>query len=283
MTEIIDSHQHFWVLGMEGYDQSFLSDKKRAKIRQSYLPQDLEAATSTTPVNRSIFVQTQHHVAENDWALALADRHDFIAGVVGWVDLASTSCEDQILTYKDYPKFVGVRHVTHDEPDKDFILRDDVLKGLALLEKHQLPFDLLFFQHHLHHAVTLAKAFPKLRLVIDHLSNPSIAEGLFGLWEKNFRAAAEFPNIFCKLSGMITQASWKTWTASDLQPYVDIAIEAFGPNRLMFGSDWPVCLLAGTYPEVYNSLNQILTRLDESERMQILGITAQRFYQLPKP
>ncbi len=283
MTEIIDSHQHFWVLGMEGYDQSFLSDKKRAKIRQSYLPQDLEAATSTTPVNRSIFVQTQHHVAENDWALALADRHDFIAGVVGWVDLASTSCEDQILTYKDYPKFVGVRHVTHDEPDKDFILRDDVLKGLALLEKHQLPFDLLFFQHHLHHAVTLAKAFPKLRLVIDHLSNPSIAEGLFGLWEKNFRAAAEFPNIFCKLSGMITQASWKTWTASDLQPYVDIAIEAFGPNRLMFGSDWPVCLLAGTYPEVYNSLNQTLTRLDESERMQILGITAQRFYQLPKP
>ena len=227
-------------------------------------------------------MQTQHHIAENDWALALADRYDFIAGVVGWVDLASTSCEDQVLTYKDNPKFVGVRHVTHDEPDKDFILCDDVLKGLALLEKHQLPFDLLFFQHHLHHAVTLAKAFPKLRLVIDHLSNPSIAEGLFGLWEKNFRAAAEFPNIFCKLSGMITQASWKTWTASDLQPYVDIAIEAFGPNRLMFGSDWPVCLLAGTYPEVYNSLNQTLTRLDESERMQILGITAQRFYQLPK-
>ena len=267
---------------MDGFDQSFLAEEKRAKIRQTYLPENLESAISTTPVSRTIFVQTQHNLAENNWVLELADQNNFIAGVVGWVDLASVSCEDQILAYKDHPKFVGARHVTHDEPDKNFIVRDDVLRGLALLEKHQVPFDLLFFQCHLHHAVTLAKRFPGLPLVLDHLSNPSIAEGQFALWEENFRAAAEFPNIFCKLSGMITRASWKTWKTSDLQPYVDIAIEAFGPDRLMFGSDWPVCLLAGTYPEVYDSLDQTLRRLDNRERMQILGVTAQQFYKLNK-
>ena len=265
MAEIIDSHQHFWVLGMNGYDQSFLAGEKRAKIRKTYLPENLESAINTTPVTRTIFVQTQHHVEENDWVLELAHQHNFIAGVVGWVDLASVSCEEQILAYKDHPKFVGVRHVTHDEPDENFIVRNDVLRGLALLEKHQVPFDLLFFQHHLHHAVTLAKRFPELPLVLDHLSNPNIAEGQMSSWEENFRAAAEFPNIFCKLSGMITRALWDTWEPSDLQPYVDIAIEAFGPDRLMFGSDWPVCLLAGSYQEVYNSLIQTLSKLCELE------------------
>jgi L-fuconolactonase len=170
--------------------------------------------------------------------------------------------------------------VTHDEPDDDFIIRDDVIRGLKVLEKHEVPFDLLFHVRHLHHAATLARRLPYLRMVIDHLAKPEIGAGRVEPWRTQFQEAARFSNIYCKLSGMVTEADWENWKPDDLKPYVEVALDAFGPERCMFGSDWPVCILAGTYEEVYNALLECIGSLSESEKSRILGGTAAEYYGL---
>jgi L-fucono-1,5-lactonase len=249
-------------------------------IRRSFLPEDLATHIGNVGVERTVFVQTQHNVEENRWVLGLAEQHDFIAGVVGWVDLASDECESQLLEFKDHPKFVGIRHVTQDEPDNDFIIRDDVVRGLRVLEKHSVPFDLLFYTKHLRHAASLATMLPGLPMVIDHLAKPKIKDGIIDGWREDLQSAAQHPNIYCKLSGMITEADWNRWKPSDLRPYVETALEAFGPERCMFGSDWPVCELAGSYQQVYEALREIVGDLSPSELEQIFGGTATRFYGL---
>ena len=279
MSFVVDSHQHFWQLS-EPFDYKWLNAPQLEPIRRDYLPNHLEPLIRRAGVDRTIIVQTQHNLRENDWALSLADKYDFIAGVVGWIDLASPDCERQLEKYRQHPKFVGVRHVTHDEPDPDFIVRDDVLRGLKTLEKHRVPFDLLFFVKHLHHATTLAQRLPELPLVLDHLAKPMITARRLDNWEATFREAASFPNVYCKLSGLVTEADWRAWTPADLKPYVEIALEAFGPARCMFGSDWPVCELAGSYGEVCAALRELLGAVSESETAQILGQTAISFYSL---
>ena len=274
----IDAHQHFWELGRFDYD--WLNAEALTPIRRSFLPNDLKPLIDEVGIDKTIFVQTQHNVAENHWVLDLAEQNEFIAGVVGWVDLASEQCEQQLLEFKDRKKFVGVRHVTHDEPDVDFIVRADVIKGLKVLERHGVPFDLLFFTQHLKHTATLATACPELPLVIDHLAKPEIKHQRFDNWIENFRAAARFPNVYCKLSGMVTEANWQAWTAEDLRPYLETAIECFGPERCMFGSDWPVCELAASYRQVHEALLSTINSLTESEQAAILGRTAEHFYQL---
>ena len=274
----IDSHQHFWELGRFGYE--WLNAEACAPIKKTYLPSDLKPHLDATGVDKSIFVQTQHNVAENEWILELCEQNDFLAGMVGWIDLASSDCEAQLEKFKGNPYFVGIRHVTHDEPDDNFIVRDDVLRGLAVLEKHKMPFDLLFFVKHLHHAKTLGEKFPNLPMVIDHLSKPEIKDQRFDNWEANFRAAAKFPNVYCKISGMITEADWENWKPADLKPYIDIAIDAFGPERCMYGSDWPVCELAGSYEQVIGAARDALSGLSASEQEMIFGGTAQEFYGL---
>jgi L-fuconolactonase len=288
----LDSHQHFWQLGR--FDTSWLDVPRHARIRRDYLPADLKPLIDAAGVQRTVFVQTQHAIEENRWALQLANEHDWIAGVVGWVDLAGPECEEQLLEFTSQPKFVGLRHVTQDEPDVDFIVRPDVLRGLKVLQKHDVPFDLLFYVKHLHHAQRLARELPDLRMVIDHLSKPRIREQaasrtlkasgtLLALddWEANFRAAAKCPNVWCKLSGMITEADWRNWKPADLRPYVQVALEAFGPERLMFGSDWPVCELAGSYQQVMDALNEALGPISPTERERIFGGTGRDFYRLP--
>ncbi|MFO0876160.1 MAG: amidohydrolase family protein [Gemmataceae bacterium] len=279
MTPEIDAHQHFWQLS-QPFNYRWLDAPALAPIRRDYLPNHLEVLLQPTPVRRSIFVQTQHDVRENRWVLQLAEQHDFIAGVVGWVDLAGEACEEQLLEFVRHPKFVGVRHVTQDEPDDNFIVRPEVLRGLRVLERHGVPFDLLFYVKHLRHVPTLARHLPTLPLVIDHLAKPSIREKSLDDWEADFREAARFPNVYCKLSGMITEANWTSWTAADLRPYVQIALEAFGPARCMYGSDWPVCELAGTYEQVYQALNEALGPLSPDEHRQIFSETARQFYGL---
>jgi L-fuconolactonase len=212
--------------------------------------------------------------------LKLAEQNDFIAGVVGWVDLASEKCEDQLAEFKDHPKFVGIRHIVHDEPDDDFIVRPEILRGLKVLQKHKVPYDLLFFAKHLKHAVRLGQELPELPMVIDHLSKPKIKDHITAGWIDELKAAAKFPNMYCKLSGMVTEADWNQWKPADLKPYVEAALEAFGPERCMYGSDWPVCELAGTYEQVYNALIAVLGPISDSERAQILGGTAKKFYSL---
>lgn len=274
---ILDAHQHFWQRS-QPFDYRWLDAPPLARIRRDYLPADLEPLIRAAGVERTVFVQTQHHVAENRWALGLADRHDWIAGVVGWVDLASPDCERQVREFRAHRKFVGVRHITQDEPDDDFIIRDDVLRGLKVLEKHRVPFDLLFHVRHLPHAATLAARLPDLPLVIDHLAKPHIKAGRTDGWLEPLRAAARFPNVFCKLSGMITEAAWQTWRPADLRPYVQAALDAFGPSRCLFGSDWPVCELAGSYQQVLDALLETLGPISADERAAVLGGTASRFY-----
>ena len=279
MATTIDAHQHYWQLS-QPFDYSWLDAPELAAIRRDYLPSDLEPLIQSVGVDRTIFVQTQHNVAESRWVLGMAEQNDFIAGVVGWVDLASEHCEEQLLEFKDHPKFVGIRHVTQDEPDDDFIIRDDVIRGLKVLQQHNVPFDLLFYVKHLHHAATLAEQLPDLPMVIDHLAKPQIKDHRTDNWIDNFKNASQYPNIYCKLSGMITEADWKNWKPEDLRPYVETAIEAFGPERCMFGSDWPVCELAGTYEQVYNALVDVVGPIGDSERERIFGGTAAEFYRL---
>ncbi len=279
MSHVIDAHQHFWQLS-QPFNFGWLDTPGLEPIRRDYLPEDLAPQLAQTGVDGSVFVQTQHDVAENRWVLRLAEQYDFIAGVVGWVDLTSETCESQLLEFKDHPKFVGIRHVTQDEPDDDFIIRPDVVRGLQVLEKHQVPFDLLFYVRHLKHAAPLANSLPDLPLVIDHLAKPLIAAGTTAGWRDDLRAAARHPNVYCKLSGMVTEADWNDWKPADLRPYVDTALEAFGPQRCMFGSDWPVCELAATYAEVHGALREIVGQLGSDELDMIFGGTASRFYRL---
>ena len=262
------------------FDHSWQERPGMEKICKSFLPSDLVPLLQQAGIDRSVFVQTQHNTAENRWVLQLAEQHDFIAGVVGWVDLASDQCEEQLSEFKEHPKFVGVRHVTHDEPDANYIVRDEVIRGLSILQRHGVPFDLLFYVKHLHHAERLARELPDLPMVIDHLSKPEIRVGKMDPWRDHFAAAARYENVYCKLSGMITEADWQSWQPSQLKPYVETAVELFGPNRLMYGSDWPVCELAGTYQQQIDALHECLGKLSSSETAAIFGGTATKFYGL---
>jgi L-fuconolactonase len=275
---VIDSHQHFWDLKATAKD--WLKAPGHRPLRKTFLPRHLEPLLRRAGVDRTVFVQTEHDLAENRWALELADRHPWIAGVVGWVDLAARDVEDRLLEFRRHPKAVGIRHIVQDEPDPNFVVRPAVLRGLKILEKHRVPFDLLFYVKHLKHAPTVARECPDLPLVLDHFSKPLIREARLLGWIDEFRAAARFPNVHCKLSSLVTQADWKRWTVADLRPYVHVALDLFGPDRLMWGSDWPVCLLASSYQRWMNAARELLAPLSNSDRSKILGGTAARFYGL---
>jgi L-fuconolactonase len=277
---IIDSHHHFWDRSLSQFDYSWQEDAELEKICQSFLPEHLKPQIDATGVDKTIFVQTQHDLLENEWAFGLAESHDWIAGIVGWVDLASPDCEAQVERLKENSKFVGVRHVVQDEPDDDFILRDDILRGLQVLEKYNVPYDLLFYVKHLKHASTLAEKFPDLKLVINHLAKPQIKHHQLEGWIEHFKIAAKHPNVWCKLSGLATEADWNSWKPEDLKIYVDAAIEHFGSERCMFGSDWPVCELAGSYQDVFDAMIQCIGGVSEGEREKIMGLNAAEFYGL---
>ena len=280
MAVVIDSHQHFWDRSVEGFDYSWHESEAMGPLRRDFMPDDLRPLMKQSGVDYSVVVQTQHTVEENRWALGLADEHSFIAGVVGWVDLASRDCGGQVDEFTAHDKFVGVRHITQDEVDDNFIISEPIVRGLKVLEKNGVPFDLLFYTQHLPHALPLARKVPDLPMVIDHLSKPHIRERRMDDWLDNMKAAASAENICCKLSGMVTEADWKNWQPNDLKPYVQAALELFGPDRLMFGTDWPVCTLAGTYQQVVDALNDALGPISDAERDAIFGGTATRFYGL---
>jgi L-fuconolactonase len=275
---VIDAHQHFWDLTR--FDYPWMSGPELEPLRRNFLPDDLAPLLGPAGVDRTIFVQARHSLEESRWVLELSERHGFLAGVVGWVDLASEACAEQLAELRRHPGLVGIRHITHDEPDDDWIVREDVLRGLAVLERSAVPFDLLLRPRHLRHVPTLARRLPDLPMVIDHLAKPLIREGRMEGWREDFEAAARFPNIHCKLSGMVTEADWLAWTPADLAPYVRVALEAFGPERLMFGSDWPVSTLCASYAQVAEALGEALGPISADERAQILGGTAERFYGL---
>ena len=279
MPQIIDSHQHFWQLS-DPSKYSWLDTPTHAPIRRDYLPGDLAPILKAEGIGRSVFVQTRHDLDETRWALGLAKEHEILAGVVGWVDLASEACEDQLLELRSDPNLVGIRHVVQDEPDDDFLIRPEILRGLKVLERHGVPFDVLIYPRHLRHVPTLARALPALAMVIDHLAKPGIKGHRTDDWLGPFRDASAFPNVSCKLSGLITEADWEGWAPGDLAPYVRVALDTFGPNRLMYGSDWPVCELAGTYAAARRALDDALGPITPSEHAAIYGGNATRFYRL---
>ena len=277
---IVDSHHHFWDRALNQFDNTWQENEGLQRICKTFLPTHLKPLIDAAGVDRTVFVQTQHNLEENRWALKLAEQNEWIAGVVGWVDLTSPDCESQLEEFKDHPKFVGVRHVVQDEKNDDFMIQPDVLRGLGVLEQHGVPYDLLFYVKHLKHAVAVANQFPNLKFVIDHLAKPVITESKTEGWIEHFVAASKCDNVWCKLSGMVTEADWENWKPDELKPYIDTALENFGPDKCMFGSDWPVCELAGSYQQVFDALIYCIGGVSDAERDKILGQNAIDFYGL---
>jgi len=274
---IIDSHQHFWQVGR--FDYPWMSSDVTVLYRD-YLPEQLEPVLKETHVSSTVLVQASNSVSESRWLLELADAHSFIAGVVGWVDLASPEVDRQLDELAAHPKFKGVRHLVESEPDDDWLVQPEVLNGLRRLSAFGLTYDLLVHTRHLKHVPRVADACPGLSLVVDHMAKPPIATGEFDSWFRELEPVAKATNIYCKLSGLVTEAKWDSWQPGDLRPYVDAALELFGPGRLMFGSDHPVCLLAASYARVLDSFQELLKELPDDARQKIFSENAIDFYRL---
>jgi len=276
---IIDSHQHFWQVGK--FDYPWMRPDLGV-LYLDYLPSQLKRVLKENGVRETVLVQASNSLAETNWLLALAEEHSFIAGVVGWVDLTAPELEAPLQMLAANSKFKGVRHLVESEPDDDWLVQETVLSGLRTLARYDLSYDLLVHTRHLKHVKIVAESCPELRLVIDHMAKPPIASREIKEWEKEFKSAAGHPNIHCKLSGLVTEANHTSWRPDDLRPYVECALEHFGPQRIMFGSDWPVCLLAASYGQVLESFQLLLAELTTADRERILGVNASEFYRLRK-
>ncbi len=255
-------------------------NEQMGALKRDYLPVDLEPLLKESRFDGSVVVQARQNLEETEWLLDLANRYEFIRGVVGWVDLRSEELEGQLDRFAPHPKLKGVRHVVHDEPDDQFMLGADFRHGIGRLADYGLTYDLLLFPKHLPVASRLVDEFPDQPFVVDHISKPPIARGDLSPWREDIQSLAEFPNVYCKLSGMVTEAEWQAWQPSDFEPYLDVVFEAFGPERLMIGSDWPVCKLAGEHSAVMEIVTNYLKRLSPTEQAGVLGKNCARFYGL---
>jgi L-fuconolactonase len=275
----IDSHQHFWKY--DPHEYPWMTDQL-SRIRRDYLPPELEPELSKVNLDGSIAVQARQTLEESRWLLNLADRYPSIKGVVGWVDLRSEQVWDQLHEFARHPKFVGVRHVVQDEPDDRFMLRPEFLRGLDVLKGFGITYDLLLFPKQLPAAIKVVQQFPEQKFVLDHLAKPSIKPRVLPLWKDQINELAQSKNVLCKVSGLVTEAEWGKWQAEDFHPYLDVVFEAFGEDRLMFGSDWPVCLLSGSYEQVLNIVRNYLEASSESARRKVFGENAASFYGIEK-
>jgi len=274
---ILDSHHHLWKYAPEAYGWM---DGTMEVLKKDYLPGDLEPLLQKQGVSGTVVVQARQSLEETEWLLELAEEHAYIQGVVGWVDLCSPLLGEQLERFAGNPKLVGVRHVVHDEPDDDFMLRADFRRGLGKLQTHALVYDLLLFPKHLNRATGLVKSFPEQRFVLDHLGKPPIKSGRIEPWKSDMAELAAMPNVWCKLSGMVTEADPVSWKQEDFLPYMAAVLESFGPERVMLGSDWPVCELAGTYGEVMEIVLKFISSLSKEEQMMICSQNAIDCYQL---
>ena len=274
---MIDSHQHFWQVGRFEYPW-MTSDL--GVLYRDYLPDDLAPILSRNGVEKTVLVQASNSVAESRWLLNLAEENRFIAGVVGWVDLMSVEIDAQLDELTAHSKFKGVRHLVESEPDDDWIAQPAVLSGLRRLSTYGLSYDLLVHTRHLKYVPLVAESCPELALVIDHVAKPPIAKNEIKEWSQGLKPLASYPNVHCKLSGLVTEANWTSWQTDDLRPFVEFALESFGVDRLMFGSDYPVCLLASTYDRVLESFQEILTDLKNADRDKIFSRNAANFYRV---
>ncbi|HEY7488818.1 MAG TPA: amidohydrolase family protein [Streptosporangiaceae bacterium] len=278
---VVDAHQHFWDLEKVSY--SWLTAELNP-INRTFEPPELEPLLRAAGVDKTVLVQAADSYEDTDAMLARADAYPWIAGVVGWVPLTRPDeAARAVERYGAHRAFAGVRHLIHDDPDPDWVVREPVVESLGILAAAGLAFDVVgVLPRHLEHVVTLAERVPGLRMVIDHLNKPAIKEKGWQPWAALLARAAECPTVYGKVSGLNTAADRETWTAADLRPYVDHALEVFGPRRLMFGSDWPVANLAGDYAKVWRETNAVLADLPEPDRAAIFGGTATEFYRLAR-
>ena len=277
----IDSHQHLWRYSSAEYPWIGAGMER---IARDFLPADLAAVAKPQGIGGSVAVQARQSLAESRWLLERADADPFVRGVVGWVDLRSPDVVAQLEPLAAHPRFVGVRHVVQDEPDPRFLLGEAFVRGLMQLRRFDLTYDLLLYPGQLPAAVELVGMLPEQPFVLDHLAKPRIAQGAawdgFADWRRDIEALARHGNVTCKVSGMVTEAAWRGWKPADFVPYLDVVLAAFGPERLMFGSDWPVCLVAAEYADVVAIVRDFFSQVSSGEQARIFGDTAIRFYGL---
>ncbi|MES2328911.1 MAG: amidohydrolase family protein [Bacteroidota bacterium] len=273
---IVDSHQHFWK-----YDPIVHEwiNGDMSVIRKDFLPGDLWPVFQQNNIECCVAVQADQSEKETDFLIELANTNPFIKGVVGWVDLRAENIKERLEHYKQYPVVKGFRHILQGE-DPSFMLQPDFLRGIAALQEFGFTYDILIFPKHLSSAIELVKQFPEQPFVIDHIAKPFIKDGLIDDWEKGMQTIAQFPNVYCKISGMVTEADWNNWKPEDFTPYLDIVTEAFGVNRLLFGSDWPVCLVAASYEKMLVLVEDYFSSFNTEENAGVFGGNASRFYGL---
>ena len=273
----IDAHQHFWRYDRREY--GWIDDSMVA-LRRDFLPADLKPELQRSGFQGCVAVQARQTLHETRWLLELAERAPFLLGVVGWVDLRSPRLRFELKSFAGNSKLVGVRHVVQSEPDERFLLQPDFLRGIAMLEEFDLSYDILIYSRHLPVAAEFVARFPRQRFVLDHLAKPPIKNGDFDSWARGIRGLASFPNLFCKVSGLVTEADWRAWKHEDMRPYLDVAFECFGPGRLMIGSDWPVCTVAAPYSRVMDVVKNYISKYAAEERNAVLGGNAAKFWRL---
>ncbi len=277
---VVDAHHHFWRYSPAEYGWI---DDRMAALRRDFLPADLQREMRAAGVDAVVSVQARQSVEETRWLLDLAAQNPFIAGVVGWVPLVSPSVAADLAQFAAHPKLVAVRHVLQDEPDPLFMLRADFQAGIRALRAFDLAYDILIYDRHLPQTIELVDRHLSQRFVIDHMAKPSIKERRTEPWARQMRELARRPDVCCKLSGLVTEIGRPNWTVADLRPYVDVVLDAFGPERVLFGSDWPVCLVACGYPRWMEIVQEIIAPLSPTERAAILGGNARRVYRLKDP
>lgn len=274
---IIDSHHHFWKYDPIEYD--WIDDSMKV-IRKDFLPENLKTTIQEAGVDGVISVQARQSVEETDWLIGMAHQNEFIKGVVGWLPLVQKDIEEYLEKYADEKKLKGVRHVIQGEPDPEFMLRKDFNHGISLLKKYSLVYDILIVERQLPNTIRFVDQHPEQVFVLDHIAKPLIGRNELSPWKENIQELAKRENMNCKISGMVTEADYQKWTPSQLLPYIEVILEAFGPDRLLFGSDWPVCLVATTYTNWVNLVRKNVTPYTKTEQAKIMGENALRLYQL---
>lgn len=275
----IDSHQHFWIY--DAVRDAWINDQM-TRIQRNFLPEDLLPVLQANGVDGCVAVQADQSEAETLFLLALAEKYStFVKGVVGWVDLRAENLYEKLEYYSQYELLKGFRHVAQAEPD-DFLMRPDVMKGIRQLTAFDFTYDILIYPTQLKAALHLVREAPNVNFVVDHIAKPYIKDGKINTWSNYMRQLAAQPHVLCKVSGMVTEADWKNWTKKDFYPYLDVVFEAFGPDRLLFGSDWPVCLVAAEYEQVIGLVREYMTNIgfSESDKAKVFGENATRFYRL---
>jgi L-fuconolactonase len=276
-VKTIDAHQHFWQFN--AVRDSWITDEMSV-IQKNFFPNDLKPVLQQNGFDGCVAVQASQSEEETRFLISLATENDFVKGVVGWIDLQADNIEERLEEYKSIPVVKGFRHVLQGEPQRDLMLKPGFKRGIEALQQYGFTYDILIFPDQVKFSDELVAFFPEQKFVIDHIAKPYIKRKEIDEWKKDMENIAKHENVYCKISGMVTEADWKTWKKEDFEPYLDVVVNAFGTNRILFGSDWPVCLVAASYQEMLAIVKDYFASFSKDEQEQFFGLNAIRFYNL---